>query len=99
VVLRGNREDNIRKVLEFSAGSRGVSDAPADPWPNIEEAHRVEIMQLHDPTLGVSLLATGNRPLIEGNDWGDTFWGQVDGRGENHLGELLLKIREELRAQ
>ena len=34
--------------------------------------------------------------LIEGNTWGDTFWGQVDGKGENKLGKLLMKIRDEL---
>lgn len=35
--------------------------------------------------------------IEEGNDWGDTFWG-VDlktGDGFNHLGKLLMKIRDE----
>lgn len=46
------------------------------------------------------LLATGSKRLVEGNTWGDTFWG-VDlrsGRGENHLGVILMKVREELAA-
>lgn len=42
------------------------------------------------------LLATGDRQLVEGNTWGDTFWGVCDGVGENHLGKLLMKIRAEL---
>lgn len=36
-------------------------------------------------------------PLVEGNSFGDTFWG-VDartGKGENHLGKILMKVREE----
>ena len=44
------------------------------------------------------LLATGDKRLAEGNTWGDTFWG-VDlrsGRGENHLGIILMRVREEL---
>lgn len=45
-----------------------------------------------------NLLATGNAPLVEGNNWGDTFWGVCKGRGQNHLGRILMKIREELRA-
>ena len=43
------------------------------------------------------LLETGNLELIEGNNHGDTFWGQVNGRGENMLGKLLMKIRSEIR--
>ena len=35
----------------------------------------------------------------EGNDWNDTFWGQCDGVGLNHLGKLLMRVREEIRAK
>jgi len=35
--------------------------------------------------------------LIEGNTWGDTYWGVCRGRGSNNLGKLLMKIREVLR--
>lgn len=44
------------------------------------------------------LLETGDMKLIEGNSWNDTFWGRCNGRGENHLGEIIMKIREELHA-
>jgi ribA/ribD-fused uncharacterized protein len=43
------------------------------------------------------LLNTGDEELVEGNTWGDTFWGVCGGVGENHLGKLLMKIRAELR--
>ena len=45
------------------------------------------------------LLATGDRLIQEGNTWHDVFWG-VDartGKGETHLGKILMKVREELR--
>ena len=42
------------------------------------------------------LLSTGNHELIEGNTWGDTFWGVCDGKGENWLGKCLMHIRKEL---
>ena len=45
------------------------------------------------------LLQTGNRPLIEGNNWGDTFWGMCKGRGQNHLGKILEQVREEIRQE
>lgn len=41
------------------------------------------------------LLDTGDEELIEGNTWGDTFWGVCNGKGENHLGKLLMKVRKE----
>jgi len=56
------------------------------------------------------LLDTGERQLIEGNKWGDQFWGMTweteydEGKsvgktlvGENHLGILLMQVRDELR--
>jgi ribA/ribD-fused uncharacterized protein len=43
------------------------------------------------------LLATGDAGLIEGNTWGDRFWGVCRGEGENHLGKLLMELREEMR--
>ena len=43
------------------------------------------------------LLSTGNHELVEGNTWGDTFWGVCDGKGENWLGKCLMQIRDELR--
>lgn len=46
--------------------------------------------------LKAMLLATGDEGLIEGNWWGDTFWGECKGQGENHLGRILMKIRREL---
>jgi predicted NAD-dependent protein-ADP-ribosyltransferase YbiA (DUF1768 family) len=42
------------------------------------------------------LLATGDAKIVEGNTWGDVFWGVCNGVGENHLGEILMKVLEEL---
>ena len=43
------------------------------------------------------LLDTGNAELIEGNYWGDVFWGVCNGEGENHLGKILMMTRAKLR--
>lgn len=43
------------------------------------------------------LAETGDEELVEGNWWGDKFWGVSNGEGENHLGKILMKVREELR--
>jgi ribA/ribD-fused uncharacterized protein len=49
--------------------------------------------------LCTKLLATGDKQLIEANDWGDEFWGvdAFSGVGENHLGRILMRVRDELR--
>lgn len=51
------------------------------------------------PWLRERLLNTGDGELIEGNTWGDTYWGVCRGRGENNLGKLLMQVRQELREQ
>ena len=52
-----------------------------------------------EPSLRRALLNTGDEPLVEGNTWGDTFWGVCRGKGENHLGKILMKIREEIKQE
>ncbi len=55
------------------------------------------------PELKEQLLKTGDAILEEGNWWGDRFWGTCYNKeegvweGENHLGKLLMKIRDELK--
>ena len=45
------------------------------------------------------LMATGNEEIVELNNWNDVYWGStLDGRGENHLGKLLIKLREEYKS-
>lgn len=51
------------------------------------------------PQLKSRLLDTGDMELIEGNYWRDFFWGVCNGRGENHLGKILMQVRKDLRKQ
>jgi ribA/ribD-fused uncharacterized protein len=50
------------------------------------------------------LIATGDAELMEGNNWGDRYWGRVrkvDGTwvGKNILGLLLMQVRFELQTR
>lgn len=70
---------------------------------------KIEVMQkllrqkFSKPELRKMLLATGDQEIIEGNEWGDMFWGisyRKDtsyGIGRNILGQLLMSIRKEAR--
>lgn len=55
------------------------------------------IQKFSHPSLARWLLETGDQELVEGNTWGDRFWGKVKGQGQNNLGKLLMKIRKSLR--
>lgn len=49
------------------------------------------------PELKIMLINTEDSILIEGNYWNDTFWGICGGKGKNHLGILLMDIRNEFK--
>ncbi len=66
------------------------------------ESVKVKVMEdclrakFADPQLKQKLLDTGTQELIEGNWWGDRFWGVCKGTGQNMLGKLLMELRDEL---
>lgn len=45
------------------------------------------------------LLATGDAELIEGNNHRDSYWGVYKGVGKNRLGQLLMRVRSELKEE
>lgn len=75
--------------------------SPPDPgWEGRKESVMLALLRqkFDRPPLRQRLLDTGDRPLVEGNTWGDSYWG-VDaesGTGENRLGLLLQQVRAEL---
>lgn len=48
-----------------------------------------------NPVLRIMLEAVPG-PIVEGNNWGDVFWGVCDGVGENWLGRILEEVRDEV---
>lgn len=73
--------------------------------PDWDEA-RVPVMHVlvyekfaNHPDLAERLLATGDAELVEGNGWGDVFWGVCRGVGANNLGRILMQVRAQLREE
>lgn len=60
----------------------------------MEDLNRQKYSQ---PEFRAKLLATGDAEIIEGNTWGDTFWGVCKDVGQNHLGKIIMAIREQLK--
>lgn len=70
-----------------------------DDWDSVKLDIMYEIVLAkftQNPELLDKLKATGDAILIEGNYWHDTFWGVCEGKGKNHLGKIIMKIRAEL---
>lgn len=68
----------------------------------------IKLQSMHDIVLSKfsnnnflkqKLLSTGDDELINGNHWRDKYWGvdETTGQGENHLGKILMQVRNELR--
>lgn len=59
--------------------------------------------KFENPELRERLIKTDGYQLIEGNTWHDTYWGvcscaKHQSTGKNVLGELLTKIRDEVKS-
>jgi ribA/ribD-fused uncharacterized protein len=67
-------------------------------WEDVKLSimHNLLVQKFFHQHLRTWLIATGDAELIEGNWWGDTFWGVCNGVGQNHLGKMLMRIREGL---
>lgn len=61
----------------------------------MESLLRHKFVGYHD--LSRKLYKTEDKYIEETNTWGDTFWGVCNGKGQNVLGNLLMKVRNEIR--
>lgn len=68
-------------------------------WDNVKDKIMEDLLRLkfQNPQFKKMLLATNDEELEEGNTWNDTYWGTCNGIGQNKLGKLLMKIREEIK--
>lgn len=70
-----------------------------EDWEEIKEQTMYEIVKAkftQNEALARLLLVTGDAYLEEGNWWHDTTWGVCNGVGQNKLGKILMRVREEL---
>jgi ribA/ribD-fused uncharacterized protein len=65
------------------------------------EVLKAKFCPVKQPAMAARLLLTGDATLVEGNTWGDQFWGvdMLTGRGQNQLGLALMILRDEIRAK
>lgn len=101
-VLDPEEKKIFAELAPREAKKRGRQVRLRPDWEKVkisimEEIVRAKFLQNED--LKEKLLSTGDALLIEGNTWNDRYWG-VDKRsrtGKNCLGQILMKIRSELK--
>jgi N-glycosidase YbiA len=96
-VLPEFREEVRLAETPALAKSMGAGARLRDDWEEVRllVMHRAISFKFDQNILARrSLIMTAGKTLVEGNTWGDTFWGVCGGRGLNHLGRLLMRLRD-----
>ena len=106
--LDENKREQIRLALTpGKAKHMGRKVHLRSDWEQIKKEIMLKSIRLkfkQNPELKEKLLRTGDAVLIEGNTWHDNIWGDCcclkcqKIKGKNVLGEILMKVRDELAA-
>lgn len=100
---KATNDDDRKKIQKCSspgaAKRMGKIILLRSDWEEIKLDVMYQLLKqkFSQPDFRQRLLSTYDQTLIEGNEWGDEFWGVCRGKGENHLGKLLMKVREEVK--
>ena len=92
------RSKEFAHIDGFSAKKLGRLVKLRPDWEQVKDDLMLRIVRakfMGYPELGEMLMnVTGD--IVEENDWRDTYWGVCNGSGQNKLGKILMKIRDEL---
>jgi len=83
-----------------SAKALGKRIELRNDWNDIKLDMMYKIVKnkfMQNSTITKLLIDTNDKVIIEGNNWGDIYWGICNGIGENNLGKILMKVREEMK--
>lgn len=96
------RREMFRSLTPGQAKREGQKSLMRPDWDQVKVMIMTTLVTNkfdRSKSLQERLLQTGDLELIEGNTWGDVFWGVCKGKGENNLGKILMKVRAELVAR
>lgn len=98
-VLDHNIRLKFANLDSSTAKSKGRHVELRSDWEKVKFDIMLDIVRAkfsQNEDLKQKLIDTGNEYLEEGNTWGDKIWGTVNGKGQNHLGKILMEVRWEL---
>lgn len=95
--------DQRLTVLSMTAGQAkkaGYDFVQRVDWNDIKISVMTELLikKFSQKEFERLLIATGDQMIVEGNWWGDLYWGMdlESTKGDNNLGKLLMQIRGDL---
>jgi len=98
------KERILQASSPYEAKKLGRMAPQREDWNKIKLEIMIKLITIkfQDPDMQLRLKLTGNEELIEGNYWHDNYWGsctckKCGNKGENNLGKILMKIRDNLR--
>lgn len=94
------RKEKFCNVAGWEAKELGKTVELRSDWNEVKLRTMYEVVSAkfaQNPDLWQMLADTGDEEIVEGNYWNDTYWGVCNGVGENHLGKILMWIRNEIR--
>jgi ribA/ribD-fused uncharacterized protein len=94
-----HKEDKLEILKAPTPGKAkrlGANVETIEGWNDKKVSIMSEILQIKfsKPEMLEKMLKV-DEPIVEDNDWNDTFWGRCDGIGKNILGKLLENIKNQ----
>lgn len=95
------RQNYVHQVANAPTPSKAkyagrAVDIDLDVWHSMrDQVMREVVFQkfLQHPGLRERLVSTTCSMLVEGNAWGDKYFGRCEGKGYNKLGVILMEVR------
>lgn len=95
-------DDRIKFLSKTGAQAKqlGKRITLRDDWESVKLDYMYKIVKAkfeQNDFIRKQLIDTSDVEIEEHNDWNDNYWGICDGRGENHLGKILMLVRNQLK--
>ena len=93
---------NFQTMLPGKAKREGRKVTLRSDWESIKDQVMYEIVKdkfTRNEALRQRLCDTRDAVLVEGNYWNDRYWGVYKGEGLNKLGNILMRVRQEIHCE
>ena len=97
------KESNPINRLPYTVcdGYTAIKMSKPSVKPNSKLMYKLLKIKFSNSKCKKYLLSTGNKEILFQNNWHDNYWGictcdKCVGQGQNELGKLLMKVRDEL---
>lgn len=90
-----NKSSQFVSLNGYEAKKLGKKVELRNDWNKIKVGLMKELVKqkFSKPDLLAKLKSITDE-IVETNNWGDTFWGKCNGKGQNVLGQILMEIRD-----